>query len=174
MKYMKRLALLGVAVAFLAAGTGCATIISGGEQKINFRSDPSEASIKVLDNSGSVVFNSQTPAVAILKKGQGYFQSASYRVIVEKQGYKKQEILLQSSLNGGWYLLGNFFLGGLIGWLIVDPLTGAMWTLAPESVNAQLAKDVSFLQQREGLMIVLLQDVPMKVLPLLDPVAVVN
>ena len=34
--------------------------------------------------------------------------------------------------------LGNFFLGGAIGLLAVDPLTGGMWTLDPERVNVQL------------------------------------
>ncbi|MDY5520178.1 hypothetical protein, partial [Campylobacter lanienae] len=27
---------------------------------------------------------------------------------------------------------GNFIFGGLLGWLIVDPATGAMWNLKPE------------------------------------------
>ena len=37
----------------------------------------------------------------------------------------------------GWYIGGNILVGGLIGWFIVDPLTGAMYTL-PKEVNADL------------------------------------
>jgi len=34
-----------------------------------------------------------------------------------------------------WYLAGNIVFGGIAGWLIVDPLTGAMWRLSPKEVN---------------------------------------
>ena len=138
---------------------------TGGEQKITFNSEPPEASIKVYDSNGMVVFSSQTPAAAILKKGKGYFQSESYRVRIEKTGYKPQELVLSSNLNAGWYLVGNLLLGGIIGWLIIDPITGAMWTLSPENVGPELAKETAFLQQKEGLMIVLFQDVPRTLLP---------
>ncbi len=46
--------LCAAAVAVLAVG-GCATIVSGGDQKVDFQSDPSEASIKVYDSAGMVV-----------------------------------------------------------------------------------------------------------------------
>ena len=35
----------------------------------------------------------------------------------------------------GWYLAGNFIFGGLLGWLIVDPATGAMWNLKPHHTS---------------------------------------
>lgn len=51
--------------------------------------------------------------------------------------------------------------GELIGWLIVDPLTGAMWTLDTNKV------DVTLQSAKEGMLmkankngIILLQDVP--------------
>lgn len=160
-----------VLVALLAfVISGCASIVAGGEQRMSIRSDPSEASIKVLDADGMVVFNSQTPATALLKKGSGFFKAASYRIIIEKQGYKKQEIVLQSGINAGWYLLGNLFIGGIIGWLIIDPLTGAMWSLSPENVSIQMSKEVSWLKQKDGLMIVLMEDVPRDVVKALEPV----
>ena len=111
------------------------------------------------------VFSSQTPAVAVLRKGDGFFRGASYRVRIEKQGYKPQEVVLTSSLNAGWYLLGNIIIGGLVGWLIVDPLTGGMWTLSPDKVSANLASDAAFLKQKDGLMIVLLEDIPSSLVP---------
>jgi hypothetical protein len=48
---------------------------------------------------------------------------------------------VDSRING-WYV-GNIVFGGLIGWLIVDPLTGAMWTLNTEHVNSFLAETVA-------------------------------
>lgn len=44
-----------------------------------------------------------------------------------------------------WYAVGNLFIGGLVGWLIVDPATGAMWTLDP-----QLAIDMPRLSAAES------------------------
>lgn len=34
----------------------------------------------------------------------------------------------------GWYI-GNLLFGGIIGLLIVDPATGAMWTLIPRKLT---------------------------------------
>ncbi len=39
----------------------------------------------------------------------------------------------------GWYW-GNFAIGGLIGFLIVDPLTGAMYRIKDEEVSCQMNK----------------------------------
>ncbi len=48
----------------------------------------------------------------------------------------------------GWYW-GNIVFGGLIGWLIVDPATGAMYKLETEFVNETLAKSTASLEQSE-------------------------
>ena len=45
----------------------------------------------------------------------------------------------------GWYAGGNLFFGGLIGYLIVDPMTGAMWTLKDLHVNLESGLPVSSL-----------------------------
>jgi len=57
----------------------------------------------------------------------GYFQSASYQFAFEKDGYYPANSSLSAHLNG-WYW-GNIIFGGLIGIVIVDPATGAMWKL---------------------------------------------
>lgn len=150
------------AVAFLLvlAVASCATIVSGTNQNISISSDPASATVRVLDSRGQQVFSSKTPATAVLKKGDGYFRGANYRVIIEKPGYKTQEVLLESSMNIGWYLVGNFFIGGFLGWLLIDPISGAMWTLAPEFVNASLPTTMSQLGSGAGIAIVLYRDLP--------------
>lgn len=45
---------------------------------------------------------------------------------------------LKTSVNG-WYIGGNFVFGGLIGWLIVDPLNDGMYTISPKETNPVLA-----------------------------------
>ena len=79
-------------------------------------------------------------------------------MVFTKAGYKTKEVSVGAKL-GGWYA-GNFIFGGLIGFLIVDPATGAMWTLSPKEVNENLSADAAFLKQNNGLMIVLRKDVP--------------
>jgi hypothetical protein len=43
---------------------------------------------------------------------------------------------LDSSVSG-WYF-GNLAFGGVIGMLIVDPLTGAMYNLTPDKIDQPL------------------------------------
>jgi hypothetical protein len=95
-----------------------------------------------------------------LKRGSGYFSGALYRIEISKAGYKTQIIQLTSSLNAGWYLLGNFLVGGLIGWLIVDPLTGAMWTINPDDINTQMNKISAYNKYDNSLCVVLREQIP--------------
>jgi hypothetical protein len=53
-------------------------------------------------------------------------------------GYKTHTVTLESNVSG-WYV-GNILFGGLIGMLIVDPITGAMYTLSPQNVDGALEK----------------------------------
>jgi len=57
----------------------------------------------------------------------------------------------------GWYIAGNLLFGGLIGYFIVDPATGAMWTLKNLHANLSLQKASI---QNKGIHIVTLDDVP--------------
>ncbi len=47
---------------------------------------------------------------------------------MKKEGYVKQVVSIESRVDG-WYIVGNLFFGGLLGYLIIDPATGTMWTL---------------------------------------------
>ena len=72
------------------------------------------------------------------KVSSGYFKKAVYEITMDKTGYDKQTILLEGQVTG-WYLGGNVLFGGLIGWFIVDPASGAMWRLEPSYVSATLS-----------------------------------
>lgn len=116
----------------------CASIVKSGTQKIFVVSSPSESDIKVKDHHGNNIVSAVSPATLTLPRGDGYFGSASYSVEISKKGYGTQFITLTGSMNG-WYIAGNIVFGGLIGWLIVDPISGAMWTLSPEMATITLA-----------------------------------
>ncbi len=130
--------------------SGCASIIKGGSQDISISSSPSGATFQVKDNKSQLsAINGTTPGTVTLKKGTGYFSSASYTVTVSKEGYHPHVVTLSGSVNG-WYLGGNLIFGGLIGYLVVDPLTGAMWTLSPDNVQAGLALASTSERQENG------------------------
>jgi hypothetical protein len=76
----------------------------------------------------------------LLKAGNGFFVGATYSVQFEKEGYDGQSVLIDSKLDG-WYV-GNILFGGLVGLLIIDPATGAMWKLQ-ESLSVSLNRDES-------------------------------
>lgn len=121
---------------------GCATIVSKSKSKVSINSTPAGAKISVKNNKGNEVYSGVTPAVVTLKTGAGYFSSGEYEVTFEMSGYDKRTRIITSSLNG-WYI-GNIVFGGLLGMLIVDPLTGAMWTLDSEMLSETLTKTTSY------------------------------
>jgi hypothetical protein len=157
-----------LAVAILVLG-GCASIINGATQKIAISARPESAQVRIIDEFNREVWSSSSPGTAVLKRGDGYFKGAAYRVEVSKDGYEKKTVTLTASIDGGWYFVGNFFLGGLIGWLLVDPMTGGMYTLSPDSVNAELMKKAALGPHGPGeLVVVLTASLPRAVLQELD------
>jgi len=169
MKSVRILIVYGVIGTMLIA-TGCGTIITKSEQTIPIHSSPSEAAVEITDANGNVVQTGKTPFTVTLKKGAGYFKSAEYRVTVEKAGYAPVTFTLTGEMNV-WYLAGNLGVGGFIGWLVIDPLTGGMWTLTPEQINANLAQQQSGIFSKDGITIVLKEQVPDELEPYLEPIA---
>lgn len=141
---------------------GCATIMGDKTQLMSVNSTPSDAVVKIKDEKGMEIFTGKTPTTVTLQKADGsYWGGKDYTVTISKDGYEAQVIPVTSSPNG-WYIAGNFVFGGLIGWFIVDPLTGAMYNLSPEQINASMSTKVSHNNTSSdgNISIVLLEDVP--------------
>ena len=141
---------------------GCATIVGDKTQLIPISSTPSDASILITDEKGVQVFKGLTPTSVTLQKSDGsYWGKKSFTVEITKEGYEKQVIPITANANG-WYIGGNIIFGGLIGWFIVDPLNGAMYTLTPEQITSTLGEKVAHNNRATdgSISIVLLQDVP--------------
>lgn len=119
--------------------TGCGSIINGSTQNMTVSATPSTADIKLLSSNGAIITQSKGSLYYNLKRSDGFFSGANYNLVVSSTGYKKQIIPLTSSASG-WYLAGNIVLGGFIGWLIVDPATGGMWSI--EAKNGQDIEDL--------------------------------
>jgi len=119
----------------------CATIMHGTTQKIGISSAPTGASVTV-DNKGM----GKTPLFAELKRGDDHI------VTIEMKGFEKAQLTLTKSVSG--WVWGNIAFGGLIG-LAVDAISGGLYNLSPEQLNAELRKNGSNVSVDEkGVMIV--------------------
>jgi len=110
--------------------SSCATIVSGSKQIVRFSSNPSTASVFIDE-----VEVGKTPFEIKLAR------ISSHSVVLKLDGYQTYQTRLTKSFNG-WYI-GNILIGGIIG-LIIDPITGAMYNLTPDQVDAQMNKGTAF------------------------------
>ncbi len=140
--------------------TGCASIFSGSTQTLTFKSVPDAANITITNKLGEKIHTGSTPATVTLKRGHGYFKPAGYQVTFSKEGFQTKTVQVKATVNG-WYI-ANIIFGGLIGFLIVDPATGAMYTLSPSDINTLLdATQLSTTKkEQQSLTVMLVQDIP--------------
>ena len=108
---------------------GCASIVSKSNWPVTVQTNPTGAKCLISKASGASLQTGETPLTVTLSSSEGYFSKASYLVKCDKEGYLPAEAHLDARVNGWWYFGGNLIFGGLIGWFIVDPATGAMWRL---------------------------------------------
>ena len=113
--------------------TGCASIVGQSIFPVTINSNPTGANITVSDEHGLVMLNGVTPTTMTLQAGESYFHAKTYQIKFSKLGYGDQTVLLKADLDG-WYF-GNILFGGLIGILMVDPITGKMWKLPPYAIG---------------------------------------
>lgn len=122
----------GMAIGLAMTVSGCASIVSDSKPEVGVYSTPTAAKYEIVNSRGIVVAQGVTPGRVLLESGRGYFKGEDYKVTYRKDGYQDTTVPLKTTVNG-WYW-GNILIGGLIGLLIVDPLTGAMYTL-PDDVT---------------------------------------
>lgn len=152
-KMMSALPLL-ISLMFLPS---CASIVSDLKWPLAVESIPEGARVRIVNEKGRQVFAGKTPAELELRAGAGFFTKHSYTVEIAMEGFETKVIDVDTRING-WYF-GNILFGGLIGMLIVDPATGAMWKLDEEIVSVDLVKTGATVQDRQ-LRIISIDQVP--------------
>lgn len=123
-------------LALLFTVTGCATMVGQSEYQVDFDTEPSGARIVVTDRYGALMYKGGTPVTLTLNSSVSYFRRAWYEVKASKDGFEPGKGLLTARVDPYYY--GNIFFGGLIGMLIVDPASGAMFRL-PGWITVQLS-----------------------------------
>lgn len=128
MKAHRTRGLLAVVILVLTAawGSGCATVICSTAQHVTVRSEPPGATVKV---NGRV--RGETPLKLSLRRDQ------PQALRVEREGYAPYEVELFRNFNP--WCAGNimFGAGGLVG-ILVDNISGAMYSLEPTVVEAEM------------------------------------
>ncbi len=147
-------ATLFAAIAFV--GSGCSSIVHGGNRNIVVNSNPSGATVTVYKaDTREAVHSGTTPLTLTLDPKGGYFRGQAYTLKFELTRHKTTEIQLRPQLSG-WYF-GNIIFGGLIGMIVVDPLTGAMWNLSPEKIEQPLTSEqAAIINKQEGFVVVMI------------------
>lgn len=135
-----------ILTAFILIAFSCASIVSKSKYPLTVKSNPNGANLTVTDKKGVEVYKGQTPATLVLKAGAGFFSMAKYQLKFEKDGYETKTIPVDMSFDG-WYI-GNLLFGGLLGMLIIDPATGAMWRLDISNLDVSLNAMTALNQNR--------------------------
>ena len=116
--------LLPIALSLLLCN--CATILKGSNQPLNVNSNVDGANVFV--NSQKV---GTTPFTGSIERQK------SIRLKVSKAGYKSRTLVLDSDIEGVFWV--NIFSGG--GWgSTTDFATGSMWKVSPNIYNLDLVK----------------------------------
>jgi hypothetical protein len=109
-----------IPVCLVSSLSGCASIVSGKRQDVNIRSTPAGADVLIDGSVGGT-----TPMIANLVRKD------RHTIELKKEGYTTVTKATTRGFN--WWYLGNLILGGIIG-LIIDPCTGAMFTVKPKDI----------------------------------------
>ncbi|WGM02935.1 hypothetical protein [Arsenophonus nasoniae] len=129
---------IALSLIYITFLSGCATIVGEKTQRIQIESNPTDAEFTIKDERGAIISHGKTPQGVTLEKSDGsYFGKKSYEITLTKDGFNQVTLPLRNSANG-WYIGGNIVFGGLIGWLVVDPFNGGMYTIHPKEINAVL------------------------------------
>ena len=149
---------IAAAIGVCTVLSGCATIVHGGPRPVSVASTPPGATVSIYDRNNTLVETNTTPFVAQLPTTYSYFKGQSYRLVFEMPAHERTEVKLEPSLSG-WYF-GNIVFGGLIGMLVVDPITGSMYNLAPKKIEQTLTPNqAQLIQNHEGFLVVLASQV---------------
>ena len=117
---------LGVFACGLSGLSGCATVLSGTEQKVAVTTTPSGATVEVDGGARQV-----TPVDLKLARRD------DHTLLISMPGYQSERVSIRKEFNPAF--LGNILLGGVVGG-VADYASGAAASLKPDKVNVVLTR----------------------------------
>lgn len=118
-----------IAAALLVSLTGCSTLMNDRITDVSVLSEPSGQRYSITDEDGKRVHTGTTPDQIKLDAAAGFFDGQTYQVQYEDG--KTTEL---DSHATPWYFLGAL-IWPITSSLLVDPLTGDMFSLPAEVRN---------------------------------------
>ena len=106
---------------------GCASIVSGTDQKVSFDSEPAGATVSVAGKKLGT-----TPITTAIDKDK------NLSLTFDKEGYKRHTTQLSTNLNS-WFW-GNIVVGGFLG-STTDSASGAMYQYSPDQYFVTLTPE---------------------------------
>lgn len=156
---MKKIKLTLLSISSILLLNSCASIFSKSTWPVTISSSPVGATISVISNqNGTEIYKGTTPAAVRLKSGAGFFKKASYQVKFTLNGYDEKIVPIECKVNG-WYF-GNILIGGILGMLIIDPATGAMYKIETDTVFETLVQNSTASNSDKQLKIYDINDIP--------------
>lgn len=143
--------------------SGCASLFSKSDYPVSIRSEPSQMTVAIRRSDGEIVHSATTPTTVTLSAKKGYFQGESYMIELMRDGVVVGRTKLNSRIDG-WYFVNLVQVTptrALLGLLIIDPLTGNMWSLKKEAVVTEQSP-VGVEEDEPTLRIATLQSLPEK------------
>ena len=134
MKLIARTACVAACALLLSS---CATIVGGKYQNVSVdtkASDQSSIAAQCTLSNDRGTVSVTTPGTARVRRSDGALD-----VSCQKDGAQIGQQTYHASTRG--MVWGNILFGGVIGWLIVDPATGAMYKLSEPLVEGTLQKN---------------------------------
>lgn len=125
-----------VALAAITLFASCASIVSQSSYPLIIHSTPKGAQVVISNKKGQDIYTGITPTIVHLDASAGFFSKEKYTVRFTLPEHKEQILSVNTRLDA-WYF-GNIMVGGVIGMLIIDPATGAMWKLSQDYISANL------------------------------------
>ena len=118
--------------------TGCASVVGWNAYDVAIDSTPTATEFVIRNKAGVAVAEGVTPAKVKLGSSAGFFKPAVYTISANDEGTEPTRHVLRSRVNPAYYV--NFLFGalGLPGALLIDPMTGALYSL-PTSVKMNIA-----------------------------------
>lgn len=140
---MKNIVCTAIVGAMALGLGGCATVMNGTSQPVEFQSDPTDARVELISGLGC-----QTPCRYELKRGN------DNRASFTREGYQPVSVYIQSRTGAGTF--GNVLAGGIIGG-VVDGANGASNHLYPDPVYVRMvpvgSTDKAVLLDKKGVLI---------------------
>ena len=125
---------MGIILIFISS---CGTIIHGTKQTIGISSNPSRATVTINgQNFGETPINTELS------------RKYNYIVKIDLEGYWQFEATLSRKVSG-WFV-GNLFLGPPVSFA-VDIISGAMFKLSPDQIQAKLRKETAQLIRNDNI-----------------------